>query len=434
MQAALPNSRPIAERISTGFSLMLKPTGPLCNMRCSYCYYREKQQLYPETESWLMSDEVLERVTQQYLSCLSHQQEVTFHWQGGEPSLCGLDFFHRAVALQRKHRRGGQVVRNAFQTNGLRLSADWCRFFRDHQFLVGLSVDGPADLHDAYRLDAKGQATSTAVLASLERLVHHGVDVNVLCTVHRANAAHPVQIYDFVRERGVHYLQLIPIVEVDGDRPRGVSERSIRPEQWGAFLIGLFDRWAARDVGRAFVPLFDAVLASYLDLPSPTCVLAEYCGRGLVVEHNGDLYSCDHFVTPSHHLGNLRDRSLRQLVDAPAQRRFSQAKSLKLPSTCGSCPHVHRCWGGCPKNRLPASDATEPSPNYLCQGYRQFFDHAGPAYEAMAAGMRAGQSAAEGLSRWRAEQTRADAKPGQRRAAGAQRPRRRTKRSRRRNR
>ena len=357
---------------------MIKPRGPICNLDCAYCYYLAKERLYPGSD-FSLSDELLETFTRQYIEA-QRVPEVTFGWQGGEPLLMGLDFFRRAVALQDKHRKPGMRVVNALQTNGTLLDDAWCRFFREHDFLVGLSLDGPREAHDAYRADKGGRPTFDRVMAGLALLREHGVEFNILATVHAANADRPIEVYRFLRDEvDARFIQFIPIVQREGG---GVSARSVVAEQFGRFLIAVFDEWVRRDVGRVFVQIFDVALAAWVGAPPGLCVFDETCGNALVLEHNGDLYACDHFVDPHYRLGNILQTPLVDLVGSERQRRFGLDKRDALPETCRVCEVRFVCNGGCPKNRLQGL-------NYLCEGYKAFFQHVDGPMRFMAAELEA---------------------------------------------
>ena len=364
--------------VPPAFHVMLKPRGPVCNLGCAYCYYLSKDGLYPGSD-FCMSDEVLESFTRQYIAA-QRAPEVTFGWQGGEPLLMGLDFFRRAVALQDKHRKPGMRVVNALQTNGTLLDDAWCRFFREHDFLVGLSLDGPREAHDAYRADKGGRPTFDRVMTGLALLREHGVEFNILATVHAANADRPIEVYRFLRDEvDARFIQFIPIVQREGG---GVSARSVVAEQFGRFLIAVFDEWVRRDVGRVFVQIFDVALAAWVGAPPGLCVFDETCGNALVLEHNGDLYACDHFVDPHYRLGNILQTPLVDLVGSERQRRFGLDKRDALPETCRVCEVRFVCNGGCPKNRLQGL-------NYLCEGYKAFFQHVDGPMRFMAAELEA---------------------------------------------
>lgn len=377
------------------FHVMAKPIGALCNARCDYCFYLSKEKLYPGKSGesdFRMSDETLERFVASYLQSQPEgTEEVHFGWQGGEPTLLGVAFFDRAVELQRRYARPGQRVYNALQTNGTLLDDRFAAFLAREDFLVGLSIDGPEPLHDRYRRDAAGRGTFRAAMAGLEALRRQGVRFNTLSSVHRANAEEPEAVYDFLTGIGSTYLQFIPIVEPDGETV--VSERTVLAEQWGRFMNGVFHRWRRRDIGRIFVQHFDLLLGIRLGYPASLCVHAPVCGRSLAIEHNGDVYGCDHFVAPEHLLGNLRGNSLAELVEAPAQRRFGESKRSSLPEDCLACSFLDRCFGACPKDRL--LEGPTGRRNWLCRGYRDFYGETEPYFDAMAAALRSGATAAD---------------------------------------
>jgi uncharacterized protein len=365
------------------FHVMLKPRGPVCNLDCAYCYYLSKKDLYPGAD-FCMTDDVLETFTRQYIEA-QRVPEVTFGWQGGEPLLMGLDFFRQAVALQEKHCKPGMRVVNALQTNGTLLDDDWCRFLHEHDFLVGLSLDGPREVHDAYRVDKGGNPSFDRVMAGLALLKQHGVEFNILTTVHAANAERPAEVYRFLRDEvGARFIQFIPIVQREGEgvSARSVTARSVTAEQYGDFLIGVFDEWVRRDVGRVFVQIFDVALAAWVGERPGLCVFDETCGNALVLEHSGDLYSCDHFVEPQYRLGNILETPLADLVGSERQRQFGLSKRDALPEVCRACDVRFVCNGGCPKNRLKAA-------NYLCAGYKAFFHHIDGSMRFMAAELKA---------------------------------------------
>ena len=374
------------------FQVLLKPRGSICNLDCSYCYFLEKRNLYPGSR-FHMSDEVLEQFTLQYIAA-QPVDEAVFGWQGGEPTLMGLDFFERAMAAQRRHARPGMRVLNSLQTNGTLLDNEWCRFLRDNNFLVGISIDGPRELHDAYRVDKGGKPTFDQVMAGLDLLKTHQVEFNVLTTVHAANQEHPLEVYRFLRDAvGAQFIQFIPIVEranaTGYQEGTAVTDRSVSADRYGRFMIDVFEEWVRRDVGRVFVQLFDVALAAWVGAPPGLCVFAESCGNALALEHNGDLYSCDHFVEPDHLLGNLENRSLTDMFDSSQQQAFGAAKWDTLPDQCRQCEVRFVCNGGCPKNRLITTPDGQPGLNYLCDGYRPFFNHIRPAMDFMAAELAA---------------------------------------------
>jgi uncharacterized protein len=395
-----------------GLHVIAKPIGPVCNLRCAYCFYVEKEALYPPGERWKMSDETLEAFIRQYLEAQPEAvQEIDFAFQGGEPTLLGLDFFRRVVQLQKKHARGGKRIHNSLQTNGTLLDDRWCEFLREHDFLVGLSIDGPVNLHDEYRRDRQGRGTFDQVAQAMRRLFRHGVEFNVLCCVNRTNGEHPVRVYRFFRDSGVEFLQFIPIVEPSGkseaDPEALVSRRSVRPAQFGRFLIGVFDEWVRNDVGRVFVRDFDQALACWSGAGASLCIYSDQCGRATVIEHNGDLYSCDHFVDPEHKLGNIHQQPIRELANSVRQEQFGRDKSATLPRCCRECRFLFACHGACPKDRFLRSPQGEPGLNYLCEGYKMFFAHVDGPMRFMAEELRAGCPAGGIMRHLRAQKQRA---------------------------
>ena len=371
------------------FHVMAKPTGARCNLRCDYCFFLEKDGLYPGSD-FRMSDEVMEA----YVAQSAHAQRVphvTLAWQGGEPTLMGLEFFRRAREAEARLVPAGMTVERTLQTNGVLLDAEWCRFHAANEYLVGLSLAGPRELHDAFRHDGGGHPVFDRVLAAARRLQEHRVEFNVLCTINAANAGHPLEVYRFFRdELGARFIQLIPIVEVEappswegawgpgraGPPKAGtVTPRSVTPEAYGRFLNEIFDEWVRRDVGEVFVQFFDAVLAAYVHGAGGVCVLRPTCGDALVLEHTGDLYSCDHFVDPRYLLGNILETPEDDLVRGERQRAFGRAKQETLPAACRACPFLFACNGECPKNRLSLTPDGEPGLNWLCAGLKAFFAH-----------------------------------------------------------
>lgn len=372
---------------------MAKPTGAICNLDCKYCFFLEKEALYPGS-SFRMGDDVLEHYVRQVIE--SHQApEITIAWQGGEPTLMGLEFFRRVMEVVRRHQRPGTSITHTVQTNGTQLTDEWCELFRDNGVLVGLSMDGPRALHDAYRVDKGGAPTFDKVVGAARRMQKNGVDFNILCTVHAANGDHPLEVYRFFRdELGVDFVQLIPVVARATEGDALVTGHSVRPEQWGRFLIAVFDEWLRRDVGKVFVQMFESTLASFLGLPASMCVFAETCGDALALEHNGDLYSCDHFVEPEHLLGNIRRTHLLELVTSEKQRAFGRAKRDGLPQYCRECEVRFACNGECPRNRFATTPDGEPGLNYLCAGYKAFFTHVDGPMRVMGRLLRLGRDPA----------------------------------------
>lgn len=379
------------KRARQPFHVMLKPRGAVCNLGCAYCFYLSKEQLYPQG-TLRMDQAVLESFVRQYIEA-QPLPEVTFAWQGGEPTLMGLDFYRQAVELQRKYLRPGMRLFNSFQTNGILLDEEWCRFFRENEFLVGLSLDGPAELHDAYRVDKSGKGSHARVMEAARLLKTHGVEFNILACVNALTSAHPLEVYRFLRDRsGTPFIQFIPIVEHQNGQ---VSQRSVSGEAFGRFLVTIFREWLKRDVGKVFVQAFDTALAAWLGQPIPLCVQAPVCGNALAMEHNGDLYSCDHFVSPPYRLGNILEIPLASLVESPAQVQFGQDKKRQLPRQCRECAVLFACNGGCPKDRIGMPDAQEPGLNRLCPGYLHFFTSIDPAMRRMAELFKTGRAPAE---------------------------------------
>jgi uncharacterized protein len=399
------------------FHVLAKPTGAACNLDCRYCFYLSKEALYPGSR-FRMSDDVLEAYIQQLL--WAHRvPDVSVSWQGGEPTLMGLDFFRRSVQYVDRHRRSDQQVAYSLQTNGTLLDAEWCAFFRENRFLIGLSVDGPQGLHDEYRVDKGGMGTFDRVLRGWEQLNKHGVDVNMVCTVHSANADHPLEVYRFFRdELGARFIQFIPIVErvtanllprvnagwggtATGQRPfylqagSAVTRRSVKPKQYGGFLTSVFDEWVHHDVGRVYVQMFDAALANWLGEPAGVCVFEETCGAAPALEHNGDLYACDHFVEPGYRLGNILKQPIAELMASEDQHRFGQDKRDRLPRCCRECDVRFACHGECPRNRFSRSPRGEPGLNYLCAGLKLFFRHVDLPMRIMASLLRQGRAPSE---------------------------------------
>jgi uncharacterized protein len=388
--------------ISTApFHVLTKPIGPICNLDCKYCFYLEKEVLYPDTPKWAMPADVLESYIQQYIQ----QQDtntIHFAWQGGEPTLLGVDYFRNIVALEAKY-ANGKRIENAFQTNGVLLNDEWGNFFAENHFLIGVSIDGPRELHDAYRVDKGGQPTFDRVMRGIGFLKKHSVAFNTLTTVHRKNSYNPLDVYRFLKENGSGYMQFIPIVEristhtaQDGlvlvspsfsGRAR-VSDWSVEPVQFGRFLSTIFDEWVRNDVGKTFVQLFDVSLEMWLGMEASLCIFRKTCGSALAVEHNGDLYSCDHFVYPENRLGNIMRQALGEMVESPQQVQFGQAKNDTLPNYCRQCEVRFACNGECPKHRFATTPDGEAGLNYLCAGYKKFFTHIGPYMQFMAAQLR----------------------------------------------
>jgi uncharacterized protein len=398
--------------IASNFHVLAKPIGPICNLDCKYCFYLEKESLYPQVQKWAMREDVLESYIRQYIE--AHDTPVVnFAWQGGEPTLLGVDFFRRIVEIEKRYANGKQIA-NAFQTNGVLLNDAWAEFFLENRFLIGISIDGPRELHDAYRVDKGGQPTFDRVMRGIETLQRNKVDFNTLTTVHRANADSPLEVYRFLRDNGSGYMQFIPIVEriahqvtEDGLRlispdfagAAKVAPWSVEPRQFGKFLSTIFDEWVRRDVGRTFVQLFDISLELWSGMEASLCIFRKQCGSALVMEHSGDLYSCDHFVYPENRLGNIMDSAMASLAGSEQQQRFGEAKESTLPRYCRECDVQFACNGECPKHRFLTTPDGEPGLNYLCAGYKMFFHHIDPAMRFMASELAAERPPAN-VMRW----------------------------------
>ena len=373
---------------------MAKPAGPACNLRCTYCFYLEKQALFPKGEHFRMTDAVLEAYIRGYCRANRNNPSGTlFTWQGGEPTLMGLDFFRKAVALEKKYAAGQQVT-NSLQTNGTLLNDNWCAFLAENKFLVGLSLDGPALLHDQYRIDVKGRPTHAFVMRGLRLLKKHGVEYNILACVNRETAKHPLEVYHFLKDNKTEFIQFLPIVERMPDqaacsiglklaRPPALDQKqnyevtpwTVEPEALGDFYISIFDEWVRKDVGQTFVMNFEWAIFSHFNGDGPVCYLSKRCGNCCIVEHNGDVYSCDHFVYPEYKLGNILTDDIKSMVDSARQRQWGEQKELTLPGGCKQCEVFSMCRGGCPKHRFAGSEYGQAGDNYLCGGYEKFYRH-----------------------------------------------------------
>ncbi len=384
--------RPVA------FHIMTKPRGAVCNLDCSYCYFLKKEQLYPNA-SFRMSEDVLENYTRQYIQ--SQQTDlVTFAWQGGEPTLMGLSFFERALEIQNKYRRPGMQIENTLQTNGTLLDDTWGQFLHANQFLVGISLDGPENLHNVYRKNKGGKPSFAQVMQGLALLKKHQVDFNILCTIHAANCSYPLEVYRFFRDEiEAEFIQFIPIVERDNkqgnQKGSKITSRSVPAKAYGEFLIAVFDEWVRRDVGKIYVQMFDTALGKWVGAPGGLCVFEPTCGSALALEHNGDLYSCDHFVEPGFRLGSILKADMLEMVSSHKQYQFGMDKLNSLPEYCRQCEVRFACNGGCPKDRIRQTPTGENGLNYLCAGYKAFFTHIDPSMRKMAALIRAHRPAAE---------------------------------------
>jgi len=381
------------------FQVLVKPIGAVCNLDCRYCYYLSKKELYPGTASFRMPEELLASYIAQHIEACP-KDTVLFSWHGGEPTVLGIEYFQTIVDLQRRHNRAGREIINGIQTNGTLVDEAWCRFFSRERFYVGLSIDGPREFHDEYRLTKSQRGTHRQVLQTYRALQRHGVSTDVLCVVNRRNVRHPTAVYRFFKELGVRYLQFLPLVQPDGD---GVSADTASPEAYGEFLCTVFDEWIRNDIDRIGIQNFDEPLRPYRGMPHALCIFRETCGDILVLEHNGDVYECDHFVTRVHRLGNLRETPLLCFLQGERVRAFGQRKRDALPRYCRSCEVLHQCNGGCPKDRLARTPDGEKGLNYLCAGYKRFLAHCAPYLERLAHAERTGVSNAAFMAGLRSE-------------------------------
>ena len=411
------NQQPITH-VGRPFHLLTKPVGPICNLDCTYCFYLEKEKLYPDETRWRMSDEVLSEYIRQYI----HSQpgpEINFAWQGGEPTLLGVDFFRRVIMLQKTY-AGGKTICNAIQTNGTLLDDEWCSFLAQNRFLVGLSIDGPAELHDQYRVDKHQQPTFDKVMRGLELLKKHGVEFNTLTVVNRTNSQQPLLVYQFLKSIGSQFIQFIPLVERPApaemklaghdfaapplpgrlEDSSEVTSWSVEAAAYGNFLCTIFDEWVRHDVGTTFVQLFDVALGNWMGLGSSLCVFAEKCGAALATEHNGDVYSCDHYVYPQHKLGNVMNQSLGAMVNSAQQTKFGNDKLDSLPQYCRECEVRFACNGECPKHRFIQTPSGEDGLNYLCAAYKKFFNHIDPHMKMMAQLLRNNEAPSRIMEMW----------------------------------
>ena len=384
----------IANPFAKPLYVMLKPAGAHCNLACKYCYYLEKNKLYPTAQRHLMSNEMLEQFTREYIEAQTMNQ-VLFTWHGGEPLLRSIDFYRKALSLQQKY-AGGRRIDNVIQTNGTLLTDEWCEFFAQNHWLVGISIDGPQPYHDHYRLTAAGKPSWQKVMQGIKLLKKHGVEWNAMAVVNADNANHPLEFYRFFKENGCQFLQFTPIVErltrhEDGrtlaslaDKNEiSLSEASVTPEQWGYFLCAIFDEWVRKDVGKIFVEIFDCTLANWMGISPGICAYSKECGHAGVMEHNGDVYSCDHFVFPEYKLGNIRDHSLIDMLYGEQQQEFSRLKHSSLPRQCKECDMEFACHGECPKNRFMKDKYGDSGLNYLCPGYYHYYQHVAPYMDYM---------------------------------------------------
>ena len=396
MDILYPSYKPFA------FSVMLKPIGPICNLNCTYCYYLEKKNIYQDVSNFRMNDELLEIYTKQYIES-QQVPVVSFVWQGGEPTMMGIDFYKKALQLQDRY-SGGKRIENIFQTNGTLLDEEYCRFFHDHNFLIGVSIDGPEELHDLYRKTNSGKGSFAQVMKGVELLHKHNVEFNTLSVVNKEIAYHPLEVYHFLKKIGSGFIQFIPIVERIADNPKPdklnlvapiygrsakVTEWSVEPKMYGKFLCTIFDEWVRNDVGKYFVQIMDATLANWTGERPGLCVFTETCGDAMVMEHNGDLYCCDHFVYPEYFLGNIMKTPLTEMVSKDKQKQFGKDKRDKLPRYCFECEYRFACNGECPKHRFAITPDGQEGLNYLCPAYKMFFSHVHPYMQFMSDELKA---------------------------------------------
>ena len=384
------------DMIGQGYHILAKPFGPVCNMNCGYCFYLEKKSLYSLQKNFRMSDDVLEAFIRKYISTQS-VPEVQFVWQGGEPTLMGIPFYEKVVALQKKYANGKKIV-NSIQTNGLLIDDEWCRFLKKNGFLVGVSLDGPAEIHDTWRVDSREKPTHSTVEAAVKLLQKHRVEFNILVCVTHQSASRAREIYNYLKNLGVQFIQFTPVVERipdDASRERGLThasphtaidtgigdvltDYSVQPGEYGSFLMSVFDEWVRHDVGETFVMNFEWALSSWMGLPSTICIFSRQCGRALAIEHNGDIYSCDHYVYQENFLGNILNESPEVLLNLPLQKYFGEAKETSLPEDCRSCEFLFACNGECPRHRFVSTGDGEPKISYLCPDYKKYFRHIHP--------------------------------------------------------
>lgn len=399
--------------MDSAFQVMAKPIGPLCNLNCKYCYYLEKRELFKQGQNTRMSGEVLERFIQQYISS-QRTSSIQFYWQGGEPTLLGVEYFQEIVRLQEQYSDGRQIS-NSIQTNAVLLDDEWCEFLAENRFLVGVSIDGPAELHDKFRLDNKQNPSHSRVIEAIERLQAHGVEFNSLTVVNRVNGNHSLKVYQYLRDLGIEFMQFIPLVERKMGNKRfkkdaalagppdlssalvehaKVTSWSVRPEQYGRFLTTIFDEWISKDVGSIFIQAFETAIRQWMGDDSDICVFAKECGHCVALEHDGSIYACDHYVYPNYHLGNLMNAPISEIVNQDRQHAFGSMKESTLSDVCRTCPVGWVCNGGCPKHRFIRTSNQNSGMNYLCAGYKEFFQHIEPTLLRLRRLLYSGQPAA----------------------------------------
>jgi uncharacterized protein len=386
------------------FQVMVKPIAAVCNLDCTYCYYLEKKDLYPDSQLFRMADDLLETYIVQHIAACPTEL-IYFSWHGGEPTALGIDYFRTIVELQRKHQPAGRSIRNGIQTNGTLVDEEWCRFLAAEGFTVGLSLDGPRELHDRYRMSKNGKATHRQVVQAYRLLRQHQVQCDLLCVVHNLNVRQPAAVYRFFKELDAEYLQFLPLIM--RRKEGGVSAESVPAEAYGEFLCAIFKEWIRHDIGRIGIQNFDEAARPFLGMEHALCIHRETCGDVVVVEHNGDFYSCDHFVDREHRLGNIRETPLVELLESPAQREFGNKKRDALPAYCRQCEVLSQCNGGCPKDRFIRTPDGEEGLNYLCAGYKQFFNYSRPYLERMGALWRRNAPAEQLMAQLRQEESTA---------------------------
>ena len=364
-------------KASRPYQIFAKPIGSSCNLRCDYCYYLKKQRLYPGKSSFRMPDDILEPYIHEHIEACP-DPVIPFAWHGGEPTLLGLDYFQKIVRLQRKHKPPGRQIINGIQTNGTLIDQDWCRFLAEEHFAVGISLDGPQELHDIYRLTPGREPTFNRVMRGYELLRKHGIPCDVLCVVNSRNVCRPAEVYGFFKQLNATYIGFLPLVEQERNRDKAVTSRSVPPEAFGAFLCTVFDEWVSQDIGKIKVQVIEEAAATALGQEHTLCIFKKTCGDAPVIEHTGDFFACDHFVDREHLFGNIRETPLLDLIESPEQRAFGQLKQGTLPRYCLECDVLDLCNGGCPKDRILRTPDGEAGLNYLCAGYKRFFTHCRP--------------------------------------------------------
>jgi len=368
---------------SQEFQVFAKPIGAICNLACHYCYYLKKEQLYQNDQSFIMPDDILEEYIIQHIAA-STSQVINFSWHGGEPTLLGLEYFKKIVSLQRQHQPPGRRITNGMQTNGTLIDEKWCRFLAKEGFSVGLSLDGPEELHDYYRVAKGNKPTFRQVMRGYELLRQHRIFCDILCVVHARNAPHPSEVYRFFKQIKAQYVGFLPLVERRPDMESGVCDRTVSAGAWGAFLCTIFDEWLLKDIGQVKVQIFEEATRRAFGQEQSLCIFRKTCGEIPVIEHNGDFFSCDHFVDGEHRLGNVRNTALVEVLESPAQQAFGEAKFAALPSFCRTCEVLTTCYGGCPKDRFIQTPDGQKGLNYLCAGYKRFFTHCRPFVDELA--------------------------------------------------